>query len=399
MKVLFSIILLIFISGQFSAQELLYTDVFKSDKGNKKKLKNNWSLLGLDVKFSKINQPNSSGWEFAIGQGDWSNIVGEIIVPLKEYDRLKLKIVLSRNLEDSEIINSFIDFFEAEMFYVFTPPIDKLKKTATGTYELELISRGKENYVVLDLINLTSEIVVKEVSLVKTVDENTDELIKNGSFELSYLCETRADYIPTNLPYWNDKMILRESMTYEDSLMIGVGNEINWTWGSIDLFSKCSQYLIKGHEFQIENVSDLERNNYMAFNILGKRFNKVQRGAEYLYQKLENPLDSAKTYNLSFYVRQNKYTAIQTNSFGVNFCSSREIPITKMNYWKSTADIFVDTLCTDEWTKMEYSYTANGTEEYIFFGDFSPDELIINYDGIEGCLYVFIDDIKLVKSP
>ncbi|MCW3123616.1 MAG: hypothetical protein JWQ38_3108 [Flavipsychrobacter sp.] len=128
---------------------------------------------------------------------------------------------------------------------------------------------------------------------------------------------------------------------------------------------------------------------------------------DYLQGRLFKTLTAGKAYCVTFYVNlanRSGYAIDHIGAFlddgtidtnGKNSCST---PQTKANPQVVATSIISDTL---GWTKVQGSFTANGTEKFITIGNFSDtahtNRVLMNTDMELASLYL-IDDVSVIES-
>jgi len=130
---------------------------------------------------------------------------------------------------------------------------------------------------------------------------------------------------------------------------------------------------------------------------------------EYIQSKLNNKLKSGDTYCVNFFV--NLYdpstaivkplgayfddgSVITYTNFGLAYANAFYQPAIPQVY--NTTQVLNDTL---NWMKIEGSFVATGTEEYITIGNFFPDSLsqIVSWTTYWGSYY-YIDDVSVIPA-
>ncbi len=131
---------------------------------------------------------------------------------------------------------------------------------------------------------------------------------------------------------------------------------------------------------------------------------------EFVGNKLIEPLQNGKTYKVELYVSAADKNLTFSSNIGVYFSSIRHSLATNNSFTHGdnpqVPQILSTQIITDtqNWTKIEGSFTANGTEQYLYIGNFDSDWQM-NYSpvGVSGCItcddaYYFIEDVKVYES-
>lgn len=126
---------------------------------------------------------------------------------------------------------------------------------------------------------------------------------------------------------------------------------------------------------------------------------------EYIYQSLFQPLQAGKIYCLSFFVSKADKVPYAIKSIGAFFSNS--IPAITNGYQINATPQVVNTggfiSDTVQWVQIQGCFTANGGEQYVTIGNFTPNgmtdtlnvgtnDLIINGETES---YYYIDDVQL----
>jgi len=125
---------------------------------------------------------------------------------------------------------------------------------------------------------------------------------------------------------------------------------------------------------------------------------------EYFYQTFAQPLISDSTYCLSFYIKRAANTECATGNLGVLFSS--QVPLLFQNTMVTDSpQVLFPQIITDtsNWVHLSARYKANGTEQYITFGNFTVDWEVplqyikpVNYIfGSQPIAYYFFDSISM----
>jgi gliding motility-associated-like protein len=129
-----------------------------------------------------------------------------------------------------------------------------------------------------------------------------------------------------------------------------------------------------------------------------------QDSREYIQTKLLKKLSPNKTYCVSAYVNLNNFSNLAIDQIGIYFDDGtvNSMPGSVVNgaipqIVSPTSSFITDTL---NWTKIQGTFIANGTEEYLTIGNFKTDALT-NSDtlqtGIGYYSLYYIDDVSVVE--
>ena len=124
---------------------------------------------------------------------------------------------------------------------------------------------------------------------------------------------------------------------------------------------------------------------------------------EYISTYLTSPLDSGRSYTLSFYLYHNFFgdpssvnASKSCNNLGVHF-SLNPLHQTSWEHIPVIPQIEVDTIIyfTSTWEKFTFNFIAKDSSRFITIGNFRPDSLtLITSTGDEGS-YICLDKIEL----
>lgn len=128
---------------------------------------------------------------------------------------------------------------------------------------------------------------------------------------------------------------------------------------------------------------------------------------EFVGNKLLEPLQNGKTYKVEFYVSASDINKTFSSNIGVYFSNVKHSLATNNSFTHGdnpqVPQVLSTTIIKDtkNWTKIEGTFTANGTEQYLYIGNFDSDWQM-NYwpVGVGGDIladdsYYFIDDVKV----
>lgn len=125
---------------------------------------------------------------------------------------------------------------------------------------------------------------------------------------------------------------------------------------------------------------------------------------EYFYQELSQTLIADSTYCLSLNIKRASGSYWATGNLGILF--TQQVPVIPTGYLMITdsPQVLFPQIITDtsNWVHLSARYKANGTEQYITFGNFSNDALIPKikikantFTGASQYAYYFFDSISM----
>lgn len=179
------------------------------------------------------------------------------------------------------------------------------------------------------------------------------------------------------------------------------------TWstfgGTPDYFNSCS------NPFSFPNVSvPFNQWGYQtpksgeAYAGFMTRHQLATNSREFIGCELNQSLIPGIKYYLSFYIASakgpNLSPGLASNKIGVKFST---VPYSSINpvLIDNFAHIYTDVIIIDtvNWTKIEDSFIADSTYQFVSFGNFFDDfnTSFILYDTVQTFAYYYIDDIKL----
>ncbi|MES2515386.1 MAG: hypothetical protein V4580_14630, partial [Bacteroidota bacterium] len=137
-------------------------------------------------------------------------------------------------------------------------------------------------------------------------------------------------------------------------------------------------------------------------------YQKGSETKEYIYQQLSIPLQSGKTYCLTFYVSRSQRSTFAVRNIEAYFSSSTPT-LTASSYINVVPQIIKQiSFITDttQWTQIQGCFTAIGGEQFISLGNFNnntnTDTLFIGTDNpipsYGDFSYYYIDDISLIDQ-
>jgi hypothetical protein len=142
-------------------------------------------------------------------------------------------------------------------------------------------------------------------------------------------------------------------------------------------------------------------NTYVGIGL----YEKGNETKEYVYQHLSQPLQTGKTYCLSFFVNRTERTEYAIKQIGAYFSTS--LPSLVSSAYINANPQIVNTSGfisdTTQWTEIQGCFTALGGEQYIIIGNFNSN---VNTDTLNlgtnnpipswpPTAYYYIDDINL----
>ena len=126
----------------------------------------------------------------------------------------------------------------------------------------------------------------------------------------------------------------------------------------------------------------------------------------YLQGRLSQTLTAGQAYCVSFYVVNTHYSGNGCNHIGAYFDDGSIDTTTECGYVHTqyTPQVYTDSIITDttNWTKIEGSFVANGTEKFITIGNFFDNAhtslLPSNAHGAALHAYYLIDDVSVTAT-
>lgn len=211
---------------------------------------------------------------------------------------------------------------------------------------------------------------------------NTQNLIKNPSFENYIQCPQTLGNLKKDLVDWNVP-----------------------TLGSTDYFNGCSQAMGTPKNFNGEQPADF------GVGYVGLYLYAPNDYREYLQGRLSNTLKKDEVYRLSFYVSLAERSDFAIREFGICFS---EVPIkvqttktlSKMHLSKVSGEVsnYLEIKYSDfysdekEWVKVEIEFVAKGTENYLVIGNFKDNKRTRRFktkrSGTKGSYY-YLDMVSL----
>lgn len=201
-------------------------------------------------------------------------------------------------------------------------------------------------------------------------------LVPNPSFEDTLYCPvTLADLSATT--FWNAP-----------------------TQGSPDYFNACSSNTnINVPNNAYGNQPAKSGNSYVGVSVYESQ--NINSYREYIQVQLKQQLLNGKKYFISFYVSLSDYNDYGIKELGASFSTGQIVN----NTMDSTLSIiplvqFSDYVITDKnnWTKINGSFIANGTENFLIIGNFNKNAVTtatqVSNNNISYAYY-YIDDVCL----
>ncbi len=170
---------------------------------------------------------------------------------------------------------------------------------------------------------------------------------------------------------------------------------------SPDPFTTCSNH----NNTKVPNVLFGKRYAHTGDNFMGVGF--YGGWYEYIGSRLTQPLQSGKTYNVSFYVSCSYEKKYASDALGIYF-SDTAIKCTSgfggpvLNYTPQIVQQSGVYLTDSLWTKVSGSFVADGGEEYIVFGCFKPWNTSTLFDlgtNKGSQCYYYVDDFVVEEAP
>ena len=155
---------------------------------------------------------------------------------------------------------------------------------------------------------------------------------------------------------------------------------------------------IMSNSFQYPNSGK----NYVGILVAGSIYPNILR--EYIQSKLHKKLKAGNLYCVKFYcsLPSSLYSYIKTlgaylDSGNISCPIPYGLPVVSPQVFNSTL-LLNDTL---NWMKIEGSFIANGTEEYITIGNFFPDstsDIVTIGTPSNWASYYYIDDVSVINT-
>lgn len=221
----------------------------------------------------------------------------------------------------------------------------------------------------------------------------TQNLIQNGSFE--------NFSAPANWNSWSGQF-------YDANVTPIVRILYDWDeFNSADLLTSACTHTFSGVPVnRFGYITPKDGNNIVGLQV----FPNVPsyESKEYIYQHLIAPLQTGKTYSLSFYVSKADRKEYAIKNMGAYF-SNTAVSTNSLGYINATPQVvnqggfITDTL---GWTEIQGCFTAIGGEQYITIGNFNSNANTDTlYTGTNNPIpsdpqyaYYYIDDIILVDQ-
>lgn len=199
-----------------------------------------------------------------------------------------------------------------------------------------------------------------------------------------------------------NNLVPNGSFEKHDSCDCSFNNVNDWFIGIVspDYFNECTSSVCGIPSNGWGNINPKEGQAYIGealwFN------NSISR--EFIYTKIDT-LEKGDKYCLSFYISVSNQSAYYCNNISALF-TNLEIGSTLINYFNYQPQITnVNKLKGEfDWQKIEGEFIADGTEQFLYLGNFtqydqsecykiSDNDTMIFSNGY----YAFIDDVQLVK--
>lgn len=249
-----------------------------------------------------------------------------------------------------------------------------------GSHNAGTLYIEKNDLIIIELMNsdsLVESVFIESIRLQKREDD-LDEIVSNGDFEMLHYLFNSSSSDFRGIPYWNEVFSEEES---------------SFNLGSPDVFHQ--QILDE------EYFNELEISGFCAVGINILTFRPNQRARELLSQRLKKRLLKDKKYRLKMKYKRRDNIKKYTNSFGVGF--SKEIITTNTQldsfpplYSKNV--IFPPIQNNLDWVCMDTIIQMTDDCNYLTIGDFyRKDFRKVNgkYPNDKGSVYFIVDDISL----
>jgi gliding motility-associated-like protein len=220
--------------------------------------------------------------------------------------------------------------------------------------------------------------------------------VYNGDFEMYDTC-------PNNISYPND---------------LQIEHCLGWTaptkLGTSDYFNVCNN----ATSFKIAGVPKNFFGYQQAYNgnaycgfyacVVDSFNNQPVIYREYLQTKLQFRLEKNRNYQFSFYLSassDNTHSLIKVGALfsSLNYIANTFAPIFAKPQVSNTTQFLADTL---NWMKVEGTFVADGTEDYLTIGYFetgNADTLNNHYDPFKPYYvvssYYYVDGVSLIELP
>ena len=206
-------------------------------------------------------------------------------------------------------------------------------------------------------------------------------LVSNPSFENFSTCPNSQGQIKLAIGW--------------DTLRAGGG-------GTPDYFNSCDLTTVVGVPYSPFSFQSAKNGNGYSMVIL--YYIVFINSREYVQSKLREKLSLNKTYCVTAFVNLHNYFNVAIDQIGiyfddgtVNSMPGNVISGVTPQIVSPAGSFITDTL---NWTKIQGTFTANGTEEYLTIGNFKTDVLTNTITTQNGSLFsslYFIDDVSVVE--
>ena len=176
--------------------------------------------------------------------------------------------------------------------------------------------------------------------------------------------------------------------------------------GTPDLFNHCSKNTVTGVSNFAGVVNALEGKGYAGIISW-----KKDGFSEYLSTKLSSPLIKDTQYIVSFQYRLSRYSMYASDRMGLLisadsiFVNHDKVLNLETAYIRKRAQALDEE--TGTWQKMEYAFLAQGGEQYLTIGNFSPAAQTkvkhmywkhVQNPVLENAAYYYIDEVSVIPS-
>ena len=258
------------------------------------------------------------------------------------------------------------------------------------------------------------KVFVLFISLVLVCGNNFAQinLVKNPSFEDHRICPGTGAFA-SDAYYWSG---IVDTDYYSDSAYAYTGGGVmgsitKWDANSIPYFlnlcDTCSS-TTEGLCYYAAIPHGMFWNHYpktgkgMMWSAVSGTYDHIQAGM-YLQGRLYHALQSGKTYCVTFYVVNSNYSGVGCNHIAAYFDDATIDTSTECGRKKAdvTPQIISESIITDtiNWTQIQGSFIATGTERFITIGNFdstTTSTLLSNSAGNPLEATYLIDDVSVI---
>jgi len=213
-------------------------------------------------------------------------------------------------------------------------------------------------------------------------DVNSQDLLRNGSFEKYNKLPENVYGSIDNCKYWN--YILKNGSPgtpdyFHDDAVFNIAN-----WSGVDAITKAGKAMI-------------------GMQCLDLHPTRKPTNREYISTKFRNPLEIGEEYDVSFWITNGTRTYTGYSCDGLGFVlSTNQLTQNKTDFINKNPQIkIIKEVWSKTWVKYSFIYTADSAYEYLTFGNFLSDSLTSStfYEGdsLSGAYYL-VDDFKVLPN-